>query len=184
MAAALHARCWGLVADDVTAVAVSEKTCPTVYPAFPQLKLLPESVSALGLDPESLPVVEPQVDKRAQSTVEGFPRDPLPLRRIYVLAKRRQRRIRRLGPQVAFAEMVRHSYPLVTRIMELSGGAAEHLARCGLLVSSVPVCRMSRPPSLDALAELARWVERDVFDRDDAAGGQRAGPEPLGGDGP
>jgi hypothetical protein len=117
--------------------------------------------------------------------VEGFPRDPLPLSRIYVLAKRRQRRIERLGPQAAFAEMVRHSYPLVARMMELGGGGAEHFARCVRLVSSVPVCRMSRPPSLDALAELARWVENDVFDRDDpAGGGHPAGPETLGGDGP
>ncbi len=158
MAAALHAQGCALVADDVLAVKMNESSQPMVVPAFPQLKLWPESAACLGIDPDSLPHIEPHIEKRARSAREGFPNGLLPLDRIYVLAADDEQKIEVLPEQTAFIELVRHLHSAASSIMEHTHTAGEHLVLCAQLVRAVPVYRMSRPASLALLPQLARLV--------------------------
>jgi hypothetical protein len=164
MAAALNACGYAVVADDVLAIDMENDECPIVYPGFPQLKLWPESAASLGVDPESLPHVIPVTQKRAQSVKDGFSQTSLPLKRIYILAKRQRQKIERIELQQALAEIIGHTHSTVTRILEHTGATAEYFSKCARLVDSVPICRMSRPPSLDRLNDLAKWVEKDIVE--------------------
>lgn len=163
LAAALHARGYGIVADDVTAIAVSTE-CPTVFPGFPQLKLWPEAVVSLGEAPETMPRLHPLFEKRARGAIRGFSHRLLPLKRIYVLAGGPLPTIELLQPHEAVIELMRHWYGSRFRdgLLRADGAAASHLQQCATLANRVPVHRLRRPPPVRALLDLASLVEDDL----------------------
>ena len=62
-AAALHAHGHTLIGDDILAVRHDERQ-PVALVGFPQLKLFPDSVAAVGEDPDSVPRMHSLVSKR------------------------------------------------------------------------------------------------------------------------
>ncbi len=163
LAAALHGRGFGLVADDVTAIDVSAER-PLVYPGFPQLKLWPDAVVSLGGVPETMPRLHPLLEKRACRVTRGFCSGLLPLRRIYLLDEGQLPKIEPLRPHDALVELVRHWYGsrFGDRLLEADGAAASHLRRCAALANGVSVHRLTRPRRIPPLVELARLVEDDL----------------------
>ena len=147
-----------LVADDITAVDPRPGQVD-VLPAFPQLKLWPEAAHALGIDPETLPLVVPDEAKRARRVAGGLSAAPLRLASLLVLAFGEPARIEPLTPREALLELVRHSF-CAPRLAQL--GAERHFLQCGEVVRRVPVGRLVRPRSLAALDEVAALVEREV----------------------
>lgn len=158
MAAALQARGHDLVADDVVAVTGLDGGAPLAVPAFPQVKLWPDALAWLGEDPERLPRVHQAVEKRARPA-PGFVRQPLPLRRVYVLADAERLAVETLQGHAAVFELVQHSYiaPAVRLL-----GSATHLAQCARLATAVAVRRLCRPRSLADLDTVAALVEGDA----------------------
>jgi hypothetical protein len=157
-AASMYARGHGIVADDITAVEVA-KDHPLVFPGFPQLKLWPEAVTALGEDPEMLYPLHPRLEKRGRRITEGFSPNPLPLRCIYVLAEGQIPEIESLQPQETLVELIRHSYG--TQLLKFSG-ASTHFLQCADLAKKVAIRRLKRPRSLSGLFDLVRTVEEDL----------------------
>ena len=155
MAAALHARGHALVTDDV-AVLGDEESCPTVFPAFPQLKLWPKTLVSLGEDPEKLPQIHARLKKRARPANHKFSPDPLPLKRIYVLGKGKAPEILPLPRQNALAELVRHTWG------SLGVGSSSHFLKCASTVGKVTICRLIRQKSLSQLPEVTQLIEEDV----------------------
>jgi hypothetical protein len=164
MAAALHARGHPVMADDVVALDVDEMADPMVLRGFPQLKLWPESAaSSLGDDPESLPRLHPQFQKRSRRLTGSLAQGRLPLRRIYVLAQAPTPAIEPLPPREALLQLIHHSYCGRFGKQLLQGEEATlHLQRCAALTNRVPVCWLLRRPSLEALRDLACMVEEDL----------------------
>ncbi len=158
IAAALYARGYGVVADDVTAVEVA-KDHPLVFPGFPQLKLWPEAVMALGEDPEMLYPLHPHLEKRGQRITKGFSPYPLPLRCIYVLAEGQILEIESIQPQETLIELIRHFYGI--KLLRFSG-ASSHFLRCADLAKKVAIRRLKRPRSLSGLFNVVRTVEEDL----------------------
>jgi hypothetical protein len=99
--------------------------------------------------------------KRGRSVAAGFGQDPLPLRRIYVLAEGEALAVEPLPPRAALLELVRHSYAV--RALR-SAGASSNFLRCASLAKTVSVRRLRRPQRLQALPELVRAVEKDLAD--------------------
>jgi len=158
-AAALQARGGGAIADDVVAVDLQHPRGPLVLPAFPQLKLWPQVLEALGRDPEALARVLPDADKRVFRAVDRFPQSPLPLECIYVLSRGTRSQIDPFGFQDALIQLVRHSYAV--HLLDATGTTARHFRQCATLASSVPVKRLERQQSLASLSELAELIETD-----------------------
>jgi hypothetical protein len=158
LVAALHARGHGIVADDVTAVSAGMGSA-TAYPGFPQLKLRPKVAAALGYDPRSLLPIHPRVKKLAYRRSRGFPRQPIPLKGIYVyrLAKGGGPDIVPLRPQAILLELLRYSYGM--RSLLQAERLAAHFLQCAELAGSVPTYRLRASRSLAALPDLARFVE-------------------------
>jgi hypothetical protein len=184
LAAALHARGCGMVADDVTAIVLGGAT-PTVLPAFPQFKLWPAAVTSLGGAPDALARVHPLFEKRAHRITRGFSRGPLPLRRIYVLADDAAPNIERLPAQDAFLALVRHWYGarFGDRLLRVDGASAVHFQQCATLVDQVPCYQLRRAHSAVDTLELADVVQADLATSWTASTGSgRSGmPEELAG---
>jgi hypothetical protein len=161
MAATLHRRGHLLVADDFIAVAAEPKiTGPLlIYPGFPQLKLWPEAAASTGADPDQLPLLRPDLEKRARRLDTGFADHPLPLSRLYVLDEGETIGIEPLDGQAALVELVRHSYA-AKALPRLD--ASGHLRQCAVVLRHVLVRRLRRPRDLDALGAVAQCVETDA----------------------
>jgi hypothetical protein len=157
--AALHARGHPVIADDLLGVDVCGSDTPMALPGFPQVLLLPESATALGRNPSSLPRVSPLSDKFKLDTPLGFSVEPFPLRRIYALADADHDVIEPLGGREAVATLVAHTFG----ILAFSQGAKPaHFLLCAELVKRVPVRRLARARQFERLEDLARLVEHDL----------------------
>lgn len=160
-AAALHARGHRMMADDLVVIEMQNDQ-PVVIPGFPQLKLWPESVEALGADPNELPQVRREVDKRAQATRDQFVESPLPLGAIYILDGGDELRIDPLPPKEALMALIRNLF-VVGFGAEYSQATQDHMSfpQCAELAKRVPVRLLHRQVDLTALPRLVELVEDD-----------------------
>jgi hypothetical protein len=158
-AAAFVNRGHALLADDITPVEFGTGL-PTISPGFPQVKLHPDSASAVGHAPGTLPRIHPKLEKRALRMPDSFIDGSFPLRCIYVLDRNAQVDIEPLLPQAALVELVRFSYS--NRLLRATHTAGQHMQQCAALVNSVPVRRLRNRTSLADLDRLVDTVERDL----------------------
>lgn len=159
LAAALHARGHRLVSDDVAAVRIGPNG-PEVYAGFPQLKLWPDALRALGRDAAALRRVEPGLAKRAQRVRERFAeRIAVPLAQLHVLDDGPVVELTRLSLRHAFLALVRDAYG----IQRLDGVSDRtHFRGRAEMVQRVPVYRLTRPRDLRLLGEVVTRVEREL----------------------
>ncbi len=161
-AASLHARGHTLVTDDLLAITFAADGQPLVLPAYPQFKLWPESVEALGIAPEDLPLIRPELDKRARRISENFAQEALPLRALYVLGGGDELLITPLAPQTGFIHLLRHVY--VSRFgtdFLKQTGANQHFFHCTAITRRLPVRAFIRRNDLTQLQAAIDLVEAD-----------------------
>jgi hypothetical protein len=158
LAAFLHARGRGLVADDVAAMQLAGNGVTWVHPGSPQIKLWPSAAGFLGIDPERLPRLQPDLDKREACADGQFSLEPLPLRRIYIIELGESVDIEPVRPQEGILELVRHSYLL--RFLGASGTSRPHFRQCSALVQSIGVHRLKRPADIQQLPRIADLLEK------------------------
>ncbi len=163
-ASALIARGHRLVTDDVMAIDLAGDV-PTVAPGIPNMKLWPESVrAALGAEPGDLPALFATNDKRICDAGDRFVATPQPLRRIYLLAFHDDGRtdtvVEPLPIREALMALVAQSYAL--RFVGNRGANGVHLAHCQALARAGVVARLTRPRSLDGVADVAAAIETDL----------------------
>ncbi len=157
VAAFLHAG-YNVLTDDLLSIV---EACEgfAAHLGSPQIKLWPESVRAIGENPEHLPKIASAKDKR----LFGFRRDlvapMLPLSCLYVLEEG-QEQIEPLGPNEALAELARHSYCAV--LVDELGDRQRHFLQCARLAAKIPVRRLRRPLSLEHLSRVIALVEEDL----------------------
>ena len=135
-----------------------------IAPAYPRIRLWPDSVMALFGDADGLPRITPSWEKRylelGNSKFE-FAREPLELGAVYVLAARIgdvAPRIERLDARNALMALVAESY--ARRCLDASQRAGEFdvLAR---LVQHVPVRRLHPCADIARIAGLCDTILRD-----------------------
>ena len=156
---AFHTKGYEVLTDDVLPIQVGTDSS-LVFPSYPQFKLLPDAATSLGQDTESLSPIFKDAPKLAYQVKDGFGQTPLPLQRIYVLAKGTQHEITSLQTQQGFIELVRHS-----RAMSLINApefVAVHMRLCSELINHVSLSRFTRKPSLSDLPKLINLVEEDL----------------------
>ena len=147
------------VADDLLAVDLRSGS-PVVPAAFPQVKLWPESVEALGIEPHRMRTIHPDLEKRALRAAAGFhDDDELPLSRVYVLSDGPEIGAEVLGEQEAFLELVRHSY--AASLLRDSKTEHAHFEQCSSLAATGSVRRLTLGGSIERIPELIRAVEED-----------------------
>jgi hypothetical protein len=159
LAATLTARGHTFLADDVTCVNVAgDPIC--MLPAFPQLKLLPDSLAVLGESAEALPLVSPLDEKRARRVDGPFGQAGVPIRGIYLIED---------GPDgfegpLEVPEALLNLLGLCHRlsILQEVSGLSALMERCAALAQKVPVYRLFRQRSIARLGHLAQRLEEHV----------------------
>jgi hypothetical protein len=163
-AAAFHQAGFSVITDDVLPLDLNPDTVH-VWPAFPHLKLLPQSVtSVFQEDPDAHPRLDPQGEKRSRSVRRGFPSKALPLQCIYVLDWAKDNcsavQIDPLHGQDACIELLRHTFAL--RMLQQSAPTHDQLAFMSQVASRVHVRRLIRPVNLDQVATLPEVIVEDT----------------------
>ena len=178
MAAALHARGFPLVADDIIAVpprhnapvsntntpgtasgAADAAGPPLIFPGFARLSLWPRSVAAIGQAVGQDPLLAGSSRHKLYCRADaGFSTHALPLRCVYVLGAGEDVGVLPLAPALRVVELARHSYRAV--LLHPRDRAAQ-FERCGALAGVAPVRQLRRPRDLARLADVARAVEHD-----------------------
>lgn len=154
LAAALYSRGHDLIADDVSGVRI-RRNSSLVVPGYPQLKLSSEAAVSLGLSSQDLFSLHETEEKLGLRIERGFSTQPATLSAIYLLSDEDAHKIKKLNPQEAVIELVRHSLP--TRFSR--PGDQAHFLKCLNIVTNTPFFRLSMPSSIRWLPELARRLE-------------------------
>jgi hypothetical protein len=163
LAAALHARGHTMLTDDVAAIR-DEAEGPVLLPSFPEFKLWPNALEALGSPPESLPRLHPDLEKRGLPLAERFETRPRPLARLYVLGKGAAVQIEPVTPAEALEQVMRHWYgSRFGRALLQAVGVAAHFQSCARAVASVPVRRLLRPEADSGSASIAEALEAAIL---------------------
>lgn len=123
-----------------------------------QIKLWPESVRAIGADPDHLPRIASVKDKRMYSFERSGTAETLPIACIYVLEEGEEG-IEPLKPNEALVELARHSYCAI--LIDEMGDRRRHFMQCARLAARIPVRRLRRRLSLDRLDNIVRMVVED-----------------------
>jgi hypothetical protein len=160
IAAELHARGHKMLTDEIMALEAKDGHL-MVQPGVPQFKLWPDSLQAIGEDPELLPLLLPDFEKRARRVSGGFVHSPMPLRCVYVLGFGEEIEISPLQPKEALLNILPHWYGALFDgdLLEIFG-AENHLRECAFLVKKVPIYLLKRPVALTALSDVAQAVEQ------------------------
>lgn len=165
LANAFYHQGYRLLTDDVMAIQVKANS-PVVFPAYPNIRLLPDAAASLGYKYEDLDLIYDGAPKRNNRLTEGFWQFPLPLKQIYVLEDikiaRLHNQIIPLSSQQAFVEILRHSR--VTNLLENSNSVSLHLRQCTKLVSQVRISLLQRRQSLEQINDIVKLVEQDVME--------------------
>lgn len=158
-AAGLHERGHQVVTDDVLPVHATREGS-VVHPAFPQLKLDPSAVRALGHDPQDQRPTAPGQPKRVFRPKGVDVEAVLPLHGIYLLDYGPEIRCTRLDNLTAFPTVLSQTY--ATRFVGTRGTGAAHFQQLSLLLQTVPVFHLERPRRLEELNDLAAYIEQHV----------------------
>jgi hypothetical protein len=154
-----------VLADDIVALHEREETV-YVQPAYPQLRLWPESVALLYGAADALPPLTPNWDKRfLDLNADGlrFEYRPLPLAAVYVLAARSTDAaaplVERVRGQDALLTLVANSYANYLLDADMRG---RDFTALGELVATVPVRRVVPSAEPARLPQLCRRILDDL----------------------
>ncbi len=168
----------GVLADDTAALREAGGAF-LVQPAYPHVRLWPESVAALFGSADRLPLLAPHWGKRCLDPAAAggaFEDRPLPLGAVYLLAERSPDPAAPLfeavSPRDALLTLTAHTY---TGYLPERTLRARDFALLGRLVTSVPVRKVT--PSADAgrLASLCEGIVRDIQNQCRASARAEAG---------
>ncbi len=159
MAQLFHSRGRTILTDDVMAVEMKHNL-PTAIPSYAQVRLLPDAAAALGYSFEELDPLYNLTLKRAHQVKDGFGQTPLPIKRLYLLARGSDNTIEPISSQTAFMGLVQHSR--VSTYLSDAESLSHHFALCEQFAKQVPMSILKRKGSLSDLPYLADLVEADV----------------------
>ena len=161
LAAAMNARGWDLVGDDLSRVEPGgEGQAPVIHPSSARLKLWDSALRQLGLSSDGLE----RDFFREEKYHLGVDQDqlaarPMPLAAVFILGWDDRLTAERLrGAQavrgLAEASMYRKEY------LELMGTLAEQIVHCARIAGNVPIYRIGRPRNFELLPDVCLQVEK------------------------
>ena len=164
MAAVFSQLGYAVLSDDV--VALSDRGDHfAVQPAYPRIRLWPESVQALFGSEDALPRITPSWDKRflELSGSYRFQTDPLPLAGIYFLDDNRsatpESRPEPVSQRTALVDLITNTY--TTYLLDAPRRAQE-FAHLGRLVKQI-ACRRLLRPDVGQIAATCRSIAADCL---------------------
>ena len=159
IAAALHVRGHGVVADDVTVIDNFGPN-PAAYPGYPGLHLLPDMADFFRDRLDKPARIDAEDQKTKYMFHHGFSQSPAPIKRVYLVSDGPKVEISPLDGHKAVYELINNSYWIrLTHDFR----PASYFLQCARLCAQIPIMRLTRPRTGSALPELAKIVEDDVY---------------------
>jgi hypothetical protein len=163
LALAMHQRGYRCLSDDICAISLGDDGVPSAIGSYPQVKLWPDSLARLSIDPASLRRVRPCLEKRGAPLGGEFRHDPIPLKRLFWLCASRHKHEIEFQPTNGPVK-IRSLRDATYRQEFLQGQslAAKHFQQLAKIAPRLPVIQVSRPAGRFALNRLADAIEQDV----------------------
>ncbi|MCB9435363.1 MAG: hypothetical protein H6673_00025 [Anaerolineales bacterium] len=165
-AATFAAAQYPLLSDDTLAINMNRMT---LHPAYPQIKLWPDSAEAVGQSPDELPKLYSLAEKRALRLQTEAKQQPIPLRQIYVLARDDyQHSVEPLSFSDSFTEILRHSYIghlqylYKVDLLTYTGQTEQHFRDCAKVAGMIRCYKLKRRWDLANVHELVNVVINDL----------------------
>jgi hypothetical protein len=159
--AALSGRDHGFMADDLCSIDLDAEL-PLLFPGTPQIKLWPDSASALSVDTTRTHVLHPEFDKLGLDMTDRCSGQPLPLDRVYVIADAEEFEIEPMHSADALQAIVRHWYGARFGPRLRTSSGPRHFLDCVRVADRTDVFRLRRPRSFDRFDELLQGLERHL----------------------
>ncbi len=163
LAAAFQQQGYPVVTDDICAIEVSPQGLQ-LYPSSPQIKLRVDACEKLGHDFQQYPELGADQDlKYGVGSKYNFWKQPLPLKKIYVLAPYKQNdfRLQAIVGSEIFAVLSRQTYRLM--LLQAMGYASQHLKQCIQVANQVPISRIARPDQGFLVQELVKFIQDNIM---------------------
>jgi hypothetical protein len=155
LAAHLQSRGHPLISDDMVPVFFNGEAAQTV-PGYPQIRLLPDAVESIGLDPGTLQQVNTWIPKRHFVPDGVFTAEPIEIGCIFILAMSDSVSLQELNPYSAFIEIANNTY--TGAFLRETENVGAHFKLCEQLVKSVPVSTLSRPHDFTRMSEIVDLI--------------------------
>jgi hypothetical protein len=161
LAAAFYRRGYPALGDDTIAVDVLDgKTL--AYPTFPQLRLWPDMLHALGVAPKETIALRPNLPKRGLPTAEGFCTKAQPIHAIYVLGSHIGEEIMlEKVPGMARFNTLRHN-TFREKFLSGLGVRAVHFKKVTEVAQKTSVYQLTRPEKDGNLPDLVDVIVKDL----------------------
>ncbi len=156
LASAFHQQGYRLITDDVMALCLDTAT-PQVVPSFPEVKLLPDAMTAVGAQTDAMPMLHSLSHKQIQRLETRFAQTPVPLKHLFVLRAGDFNQILPLSRTQAFPELIQHSR--ATKMLYDQTCRVQHFHQCSRLAKEIPMAYLQRPRSLEQLPQLIAFIE-------------------------
>jgi hypothetical protein len=161
LAGAFRKRGYRVMTDDICVVRIDRGNKPIILPGYPQLKLWADAAMKLGEEPELLPRIYPNEEKRGLLFQEAFCRKPMPLHHLYVIATNNSREfeLTTLKGMEKLTEIINNTYRF--QFLEGLSRRVPHFKQCIEVAKHAAVSRVTRPREPFLLDELAEFLEED-----------------------
>lgn len=161
LAAALAARGFNVVADDVVTVRIDGRGPPLAVPGYPTLRLWADAFDRLGLAVEARLQARDGIDKYLLP-VKDFATRPQPIRAAYALSFRvgENFELVRVASAEAFLILKRNIHR--RRLIDGLGNREPYFHALSRIVRTVPLTRVTRPAEGISLAALADRIESHI----------------------
>jgi hypothetical protein len=156
LASAFHQQGYRLITDDVMALRL-ETGSPQVVPSYPEVKLLPDAMTAVGTQTDTMPMLHSLSHKQIQRLETRFAQTPVPLKHLFVLQAGDFNQIQPLSRTQAFPELIQHSR--ATKMLYDQTCRVQHFHQCSRLAKEIPMAYLQRPRSLEQLPQLIAFIE-------------------------
>jgi hypothetical protein len=161
-AAALAARGYPVVADDITVVYADDAGAAVAAPAFPQMKLWAQSLRALAKETDALPRVRPELEKYSLPIAAQFHPQPLPVARMILLSAHNKPEIEiRAVTGMGKIRMLRQQV-YRRRIMEEMRADSAHFAALTALARTAQLSTLRRTEDIARLSEVIDLIEAEM----------------------
>lgn len=149
-----------VLCDDVCVVGFDDAGVPLAWPGLPRLKLWEDAAHAFGHDPAVLDRAVEGLEKFHVPIGRTADARPVPLRRLYTLARAEggEGRILPLRGSEAMAAVMENSYRGL--YLPTLGATAVHFRQCAMLLRHVEVFAATRAWGFDVFEREAAMLER------------------------
>jgi len=155
----LYLNGYPLVTDDLLAIRFDQDNEPIVYPGYTHVRLTDESYNDIKDRTHILTPVRTIVGKAFCDASKDFSKEPLKLKRIYILSHGDDIQVHSLTAQDNLIDIIRHS--MATQIFT-NNEQAEHLIQSGKLINNVSVKGLNVDHSVKNVSKLIKIIEEDV----------------------